>query len=248
MTASTAKSTYTTTIARNGTTIAEVTKIGGISMKAAGIDITHLNSDYGFHEYVQGFSDGGSLPIEGNFIPGDTDGIIGLQTDHLARTVQTFVITLPTAMATTWTFSAFVEEFAMSDLVIDGKVSFSASLKISGKPVLAITASTGLTTPFFVISESALIVPAAANAVYTYNATVLTGVTSVTVTPTATAGTITVAATVGGTTTTQTVATGVASSAITLGAAGTLATIVITVTETSKTSKTYTIYLARASS
>jgi hypothetical protein len=226
------------TLQRDGNTIAEISKISGMETVLETADVTTLGSADNFKEYIGTLLDVSELSLEGNFISSDTNGQIGLQTDHLARTLQTFILTFPTAITATWTFTAYVTKFATGPYEAGGKLSFSASLKISGKPTLAITASTGLTTPFFSMSGSAVIVPAAANAVYDYVATVLTGVASVTITPTATAGVIKVNG--------NTVATGVASSAITLGAAGTVTTATITVTETAKTTKTYTIRITRA--
>ena len=238
MAATEAKWAQGTILARNGTTIAQVKTIGDLELTQATLDATHLESDDDFEEFVGGKLSTGDLPITGDFKPGDTNGQIGLHTDLLAHTLQSFVLTLPTALATSWTFSALVTSFKTTGVSVDGIVGFAATLKISGKPTLGITASTGLTTPFFAISESAVVTPDEASAVYEYVGTVLTGVTSVTVTPTAAAGVIKVNG--------NTVATGVASSAITLGAAGSVTEITITVTETNKTTKTYTIWLARA--
>lgn len=234
------KSAFGTVLSRDGNDVAELTNISGPSISLETIDATSHGSDDTYREFIAGLRDGGDITIEGNFIPSDTDGQVGLLTDLNAGTVQSFVITFPAAASsTTWTFSAIVTAFETT-APFEGKLGFTATLKISGKPTLGVTASTGLTTPFFSISESAVIVPSAANAVYNYVATVLTGVTSVTVTPTATAGTITVQG--------NTVATGEASSAITLGAAGSITEITIVVTETNKSPKTYTIWLTRAAS
>jgi hypothetical protein len=148
-----------------------------------------------------------------------------------------YTVTFPTAMATTLTFSALVTAFETS-APFDEKASFTATLKITGKATLNVTASDGLTTPFFSVSESGDINPDAASAVYTYVVTFLTGVSTFTVTPTAAAGVIKVDG--------NTVATGEASSAITLGAAGTVTEVTITVKETNKTTKTYTLYCSRA--
>lgn len=231
---------YGAALARNGNTIAELTKIGPPKLKLDTAEVTNHQSSDSYREYIGTLLDGGDVAIEGNFIVGDTNGQIGLITDMEAKTVQSFVLTFPTAVTATWTFSALVTAFEIGDMNHDGSVTFTATLKVTGKPTLANTASTGLTTPFFVISQSAVVTPALAGNVYTYVGTVLTGVTSVTVTPTAAAGTITVNG--------NTVATGVASSAITLGAAGSVTTITIVVTETGKTAKTYTVYLSRAAS
>jgi len=228
------------TLARDGHVIAEITKIGGIEINLETLDVTTLTSPDSFKEFIGTWFEASEVPIEGNFIAGDTDGQVALMADQLAMTVQSFVLTLPTAITATWSFSALVTKYKVGDYAVGGKIDFSASLKISGKPTLAIGASTGLTTPFFAISESAVIVPAPSQTTYDYIATVLTGVSSVTVTPTATAGVITVNGTV--------VATGQASGAIALGAAGSVTTVTIVVTETGKVAKTYMVRVARAAS
>ncbi|HUT68656.1 MAG TPA: phage tail tube protein [Dehalococcoidales bacterium] len=230
---------FGTTLKWNGEALAELLNIGGPGMSMNPIDMTSHDSDDTFMEFVAGLRDGGEVSIEGIFIPGDTAGQVAFVTDFQAGTAREVIITGPTAAGFTWTFNALVTAMDFAHPHED-KLSFSATLKVTGKPVLAITASTGLTTPFFSISESAVIIPAAAAATYEYVATVLTAVTSVTVTPTATAGVITVDGNV--------VATGEASSAITLGAAGTVTEITVIVKETGKTAKTYTIWLARAAS
>jgi len=232
-----AKSAFGTTLTRGGSAIAELTNIGGIELSLETIDVTNHSSADNVREFIGSRIDAGEISIEGNFIPGDTNGQIGLKADLVARTLQAFVITFPSAVATTWTFSGLVTNFKAADAPIDDKLQFSATIKVSGLPVLGVTASAGLTTPFFAISNSAVVSPAASGSVYDYVATVLTGVTSVTITPTAAAGSITVNG--------SGVATGVASSAIVLGAAGSITTITVVVTETGKQPKTYTIRVVR---
>jgi len=228
------------TLARDGHTIAEITKIGGIEINLETLDVTTLTSPDSFKEFIGTWFDTSEVPIEGNFIAGDADGQIALMADQLAMTVQSFVLTLPTAITATWSFNALVTKFKVGDYAVGGKIDFSASLKISGKPTLAIGASSGLTTPFFEISDDAVILPSPSGTVYDYVATVETGISSVTVTPTATAGVITING--------NTVATGDASGAIALGAAGSVTAITIVVTETGKVAKTYMVRVARAAS
>jgi len=233
-----AKSAFGTTLKKGATAIAELTNIGGPALSADTIEATSHDSADGYREFLQGLRDGGEISIEGNFIPGNA-GQVALVTDLNDGSLDEYTITFPVAMATTWTFDAIVTAFESSS-PFDDKASFTATLKVSGKPVLGVTASDGLTTPFFVISESAVVTPDEAGDVYLYVATVATGITSVTVTPTATAGVIKVNGNI--------VATGEASSAITLGAAGSNTEITITVQETNKTIKTYTVWVARAAS
>lgn len=230
-----------TTFSWNSQVVAELTKIGTIELSADMIDVTtHQSTDY-FKEKMPGMIDPGEVPIEGYFDPTDTNGQASMLADMISRTSRAFAITFPSATGTSWSGNAYVSKIKPAgEADSTGMIPFTASLAVTGKPTFAIAASAGLTTPFFAISNSAVITPAPANDQYTYVATVLTGVSSVTVTPTATAGAITVNGT--------TVATGQASGAIALGAAGSVTTITIKVTETNKSPKTYTIYLSRAAS
>jgi len=224
---------------REGVAIAEITKISPQSNKQDTVDVTTLSSVGNYREFIAGWKDAGELQIEGNFVAGDVAGQQAVFADFEAGTVSSYVLTFPTAITATLTFSALVTEFGIGGFAVGDKVPFNATLKISGASTLAVSASDGLTTPFFAISESAVISPAPSATKYDYIATVLTAVTSVTVTPTGT-GVLTVQGSV--------VATGEASTAITLGAAGTIKDIVVTQKNTGKVAKTYRLKLFRAAS
>jgi predicted secreted protein len=224
---------------REGVAIAEITKISPQSNKQDTVDVTTLSSVGNYREFIAGWKDAGELQIEGNFVAGDVTGQQAVFADFEAGTVSSYVLTFPTAITATLTFSALVTEFGIGGFAVGDKVPFNATLKISGASTLAVSASDGLTTPFFAISESAVISPAPSATKYDYIATVLTAVTSVTVTPTG-GGVLTVQG--------STVATGEASTAIALGAAGTIKDIVVTQKNTGKVAKTYRIKLFRAAS
>jgi len=231
-----AKSAFGVTLARNGNTIAELTKIGNPKLKMDTVDVTNHQSANNYREYIGTLIDGGEVPIEGNFIVGDTNGQIGLIDDMNNRTLQSFVITFPAAITATWTFSALVTSFEVGDLNSDGTMKFTAILKVSGKPTLAITASNNLTN---LVLTTATLYPAFAGGTYDYTAT-STGA-SITVTPTFAAGICTITANGAS----QNVNTGVPSSAISLGAVNNVTTITIVVQETGKTAKTYTVRVAK---
>jgi len=238
-----AKSSFGVILSRAGNVVAELDSIGGVSLKQDSEDVTSHQSPAQYIEKIGTMLSADDVKIAGNLIVGDTLGQLGLKTDLEAHTVQTFVITFPASITATWTFTALVSVFKTDDTPVKGKLGFEASLEITGQPVLAVTASAGLTTPFFSVSgEGTLLVPAAAAAVYTYVADIATAITNVTITPTATAGVITITAN----SVSQVVTTGAASSAITLGAAGSIVTATIEVKETGKTAKTYTVHLTRA--
>lgn len=238
-----AKAALGTQLLRDGVAIGGLTNIGGIEFSMDTIDITNHDSVDGYKEFLGGLIETGEVPIEGHFYPGDTNGQVALLGDLTNRTVQSFEIRFPDALATSWIFNAIVTRFKVGDAEVEGALPFEAELKPSGKPFLAITASVGLTTTFFSVSGvGTAIVPTPANDVYEYVVNIATTESSVTITPTASAGTITITANG----VTQTVTSGSASAEIALGAAGSITEAVISVQELGKTPKRYTLYLTRA--
>lgn len=237
-----AKSAHGTTLSRDGHTVAELTNIGGVEIKVDTIDVTNHDSASGYKEWIAGLKDAGEVPIEGNFIPGDTDGQIGLLTDLAAGTLQDFVITFPAALATTWTFSAIVSKFKINDAKAGNEAAtFSATLKVSGAPVLGITASADATT--IAVSVGTLN-PAWAGDIYEYVDPVITGTTALTFTVTDATAVIKLHNSF--TDGTSALTSGVASAAQSLGAAGTVTTFTITCTDSGKMPKVYTVYVSRA--
>lgn len=216
----------------NGNVVGKLTSIGGISLTSDKIDNTTHEST--IKEYLQGIPDGGDVSLEGYFNPSDTNGQIAMLTDMKAQTERECVITLPKSVATL-TFNGFLISYNFGPVTSEN-IPFSATVAVNSDPVLGIAASAGLTS--FAISNDANITPTPSGSVYDYVANVLTGVSSVTVTPTASAGTIKVNGNV--------VTSGQASSAIPLGAAGSVTLVTITVTETNKAPKTYTVRVVRA--
>lgn len=222
-------------LARNGTTIAELTKIGPPKLKLDTAEVTNHQSSNSYREYIGTLLDAGEVSIEGNFIIGDTNGQIGLITDMEAKTVQSFVLTFPTAITATWTFTALVTAFEIGDMNHDGTLTFTATLKISGKPTLAITASNNITA---LTMTTGTLYPAFAAGTYDYVADSVGN--TCTITATFAAGTCTLTANG----VSQALTSTVASSSINLGADGTMTTITLVVQETAKTAKTYTIRVA----
>lgn len=227
------------TLTWNGNVVLELEKINGIEITTESVEVTHFNSPDGYNEYIpSGFYDVSDIAIEGNFIASDATGQQAMLADMNTSVKRTAVISFPNGIAA-WTFTAFVTAIKVADFAVKEKVPFTATLKVTGKPTLAMSASAGLTTPFFALSDEAVIVPVVSGDVYEYVATVANTVASVTVTPTATAGVITVNGNV--------VVSGQASSAISLGAAGSITDVTIVVQEAGKIAKTYTVKVVRAS-
>lgn len=117
-----------------GTLIGELKSVGGIKLKADTIDVTNHDSADGYKEFIGGLRDAGEFPIEGNFIQDDA-GQLALLASFGTGALESFVVTFPDT--STWTFSAVVTGVEVGKADIKGEVSFSATVKISGKPVFA---------------------------------------------------------------------------------------------------------------
>lgn len=221
-----------TTISMDGGLIAELSNIDGLDLQVKEVDFS--SHDNSWDEFKAGRKSVGDVALEGNFVPSDTDGQAAMYAALVAGTVHEFVITAPDS-SWTWAFDGFVKQFKTSE-PDDDKVGFTASIKVTGQPALAIGASDDLSG--LVPSVGTLTGPLTAS-VYEYVVPVITGTTGLTITPTG-SGTIQVNGT--------TVASGAASGTVALGAAGSVTEILVTVQESGKVKKTYTLWVARAAS
>jgi len=116
-----------------------LTEIGGLSLSADTIDVTTLDSDGGYREFIGGFKDGGEVSVSGFFDNAVGNGQAEMYTAFESGEVKPFVITFPAATNTTWTFNGVVTGFETS-AGLEDPISFSGSIKVSGKPTLATTA------------------------------------------------------------------------------------------------------------
>jgi len=235
-------SAYGATFNWDGVDIAALRSAGDISGSVDTIDLTHHDSADAFREFVAGLRDGGEVSIEGSFYSGDTTGQIALHTDYQAGSTKEIIITGPTSEAYTWTADAICTSFDLTH-PHDAEIGFSATFKITGKPVLAVTASANSSALSFVDSVGAKTpIPAYAAGTYIYTLTIANASGWVKVTTThATAATI-IATALG---VAHVLATTVQSEQITVGAADTVTTLTIDYTDTGKVTKRYTIYIQR---
>ena len=133
-----------------GTVIGEMNDIGGIKLKAESIDVTNHQSPNGFKEFIAGLKDGGEFPIQGNFVAGDA-GQLALAASFESGATESFIVTFPDG--TEWAFSAVVTGIEIGKADMKGQISFGATLKISGKPVM--TGPTALYTITFHVTAAA---------------------------------------------------------------------------------------------
>ena len=121
------------------TLIGGLTEIGGLSLSADTIDVTTLDSDGGYREFIAGFKDAGEVSISGFFDNTAAKGQAEMYDAFESGEVSDFVITFPVASKTKWTFKGIVTGFETSANLED-PISFSGSIKVSGKPTLNTTA------------------------------------------------------------------------------------------------------------
>lgn len=109
----------------------ELTSVTPASITRDSIDATHHTSPDGFREFIPGLLTAGECQVEGNYIPSAADEVIAAMTADTAN----WRIVHPNAV--TETFKGFFTAFEPGALTVDGKMTFSATLKLTGKQVFA---------------------------------------------------------------------------------------------------------------
>lgn len=122
--------------------IGGLTSIGGIEITADTMDVTTLDSDGGYKEFIGTFKDAGEVALEGFFRPED-GGQLAMQTSLDEGQPEDYTIEFPTNPKATWKFKGVVTGFKVGDIEVDGTVNFGATIKVSGKPVLEIETTQG---------------------------------------------------------------------------------------------------------
>ena len=125
---------FSATIGSTLTAIAELTSISGVELSADDIDATTHDSDDGYKEFNQGLKDGGAISLEGLFIADTSQE--GLKDLFDNGTVVAMTIAFPEDLAE-WQFNGYVNAISTA-APIDGNIDFSASVKVTGKPLLVV--------------------------------------------------------------------------------------------------------------
>lgn len=233
-----AKIAHGTKLKRVSTEIAEITKIEGMELERAVVDVTNTDSG-GWLEKIPGLKEAKEIKIEGNFRPDDSTGQIQMYTDFGAGTVSTWTISGPTTLAFSWTFDGWVKGLSINAPVAESKpATFSATICISGAAVLAYSASDDITT---IAMGTGTLSPGYVATTYTYTVDLAASTTS---TFTVTKDTSVLKLYVAGVYTAS-LTTTEASAAIPF-AIGTTK-VEISCTDTGKVPKWYTIYVSRSS-
>jgi predicted secreted protein len=110
------------------TAIAEINSIDGPNKTRETIDVTSLDSEDGYREFITSFRDAGEISLEMNFTEA---GFIVMNTDFESEDAREYRITLPNTEATILEFDAYVTSLGMA-VPLDDKVTAPVTLKITG--------------------------------------------------------------------------------------------------------------------
>lgn len=119
--------------------VAGLTSIGGLELSADTIDVTTLDSDGGYREFIAGFKDAGEVSLEGYLEPETGKGQKELYDLFESGETEDFTIEFPNSIAS-WAFKGVVTGFG-TGADLEDPLSFSATIKVSGRPTLTVAGS-----------------------------------------------------------------------------------------------------------
>ena len=110
--------------------VANLTSIGEIGVESEELDTTDMDSPNDYKEFEAGMKDAGELSIAGNIkVEANVEKMLALAE---SRSLEDWVVTYPSGAK--WEFKAFVKSFKDGEKSTEGLATFSATLRISGKP------------------------------------------------------------------------------------------------------------------
>ena len=110
-------------------TVGKLTSVGEIAPEAEEVDVTTLDSEGGYREYIQGFRDSGEVEISGYHDAGDA-GQKAMRTAFASGESGAFEVAFPDG--TSVGFSGFVKSHTIGSAEVDGAIGFGAVIRISG--------------------------------------------------------------------------------------------------------------------
>lgn len=111
--------------------IANLTSIGEIGVESEEIDTTDLDSPNNYKEFIAGSKDAGEVSLAGNIK--DESNVEKMLALAESQSVEKWTVAYPSGAK--WVFNAFVKSFKDGEKTTDGLATFTATLRISGKPV-----------------------------------------------------------------------------------------------------------------
>lgn len=115
------------------TVIGRLKAISEIKADSEAVDVTCLDAENGYRQYIQGLKDMGEVTLEG-FHEADEAGQRMLRTLYEAGAAVPFTVTFSDESQVQ--FTAFVKSHALGSAQVDGAVGFTAVLRLTGGVVL----------------------------------------------------------------------------------------------------------------
>lgn len=113
---------------------AEVTSITPPGYSRDALDATHMSSPDRFREYIAGLMDAGEVSMDLNYIPDTADAFVAAVIAG-KQNYQVVFVDESAAAILTFTFAAICTAYQPT-APVDGKMTATATFKVSGKPVL----------------------------------------------------------------------------------------------------------------
>ena len=110
--------------------IANLTSIGEIGVESEEIDTTDLDSPNNYKEFIAGSKDAGEVSLAGNIK--DESNVEKMLALAESQSMEDWTVTYPSGAK--WEFKGFIKSFKDGEKTPDGLATFSASIRISGKP------------------------------------------------------------------------------------------------------------------
>ena len=111
------------------TVVGSLTSVGEIAPDSEMVDVTTLDSEGGYREYLQGFKDAGEVELEG-FLEKDDAGQKALRDAYESGEAGAAQVDFPDGSCAT--FSAVVKGYSIGAAEVDGAVGFGATLRVTG--------------------------------------------------------------------------------------------------------------------
>lgn len=114
--------------------VGRVFSVGEVKRTRETIDITSHDSPGDFKEFVGGMRDAGTVQVQYRFAPSEAGQAALTAADD--GNVHNFRIVYPAPVNKRWAFAGIVTELSAGEAPVDGVLNGTATIKISGLPVL----------------------------------------------------------------------------------------------------------------
>lgn len=122
--------------------IGDLSSIGSPSITQEELDVTTLDSEGGYREFIAGFKDPGEVVVSGFFVPSDA-GQAAVYAALESGDIQDFEIIYPPQLGASWSFQGIVTAFNVTSETEEA-IGFEATIRVSGKPRLNLESSSGV--------------------------------------------------------------------------------------------------------